>query len=100
VRPGVQARFNRRLQRRMQQTVWSKGGCVSWYKTKTGKNTTVWPGYSFEFWARTASFDLENYETAPEPRALLSHGKHETVLDMLQASLSDSHVSDLKPVRS
>jgi len=97
VRPGVQARFNQRLQRRMHQTVWSKGGCISWYKTKTGKNTTIWPGYSFEFWARTASFDLENYETAPEPRALLPRGEHETVLDMLKASLTEGQVSELKP---
>ncbi|MGH8430095.1 MAG: flavin-containing monooxygenase, partial [Solimonas sp.] len=31
VKPEVQARFNRRLQSRLNKAVWSAGGCQSWY---------------------------------------------------------------------
>jgi cation diffusion facilitator CzcD-associated flavoprotein CzcO len=61
VKPSVQARFNRRLQARMSRSVWATGGCVSWYHTATGKNTTLWPGFTFEFRYRTRQFDLQNY---------------------------------------
>jgi hypothetical protein len=44
---------------------------MSWYLTRTGKNTTIWPGFTFEFRLRTRTFDLDSYEqqTLPaEPR--------------------------------
>ena len=50
IKKDIQDRFNARIQQRMQNTQWSKG-CTSWYLTATGKNTTNWPGYSFEFTA-------------------------------------------------
>jgi cation diffusion facilitator CzcD-associated flavoprotein CzcO len=53
VRPEVQARYNARLHRRLARRVWSTGGCNSWYRTRSGKNTTLWPGYTFEFRWRT-----------------------------------------------
>jgi hypothetical protein len=52
VRQVLQADYNRRLQKRMTGTVWQTGGCVSWYQTRTGKNTTLWPGFTWEFRAR------------------------------------------------
>ncbi|MDB4939019.1 MAG: NAD(P)/FAD-dependent oxidoreductase [Labilithrix sp.] len=62
LRPEVQRAYNERLQERLARTVWSKGGCVSWYTTKAGKNTTLWPGFTFEFRARTRKWDEESYE--------------------------------------
>jgi cation diffusion facilitator CzcD-associated flavoprotein CzcO len=61
VRPEVQARYNARLQRRLEGTVWASG-CLSWYLTRTGKNTTLWPGFTFEFRLRTRRFDANAYE--------------------------------------
>ncbi len=46
-------RFNRRLQRRLGRAVWSAGGCTSWYLDADGVNRALWPGFSFEYWART-----------------------------------------------
>ncbi|MCB9730784.1 MAG: NAD(P)/FAD-dependent oxidoreductase [Deltaproteobacteria bacterium] len=66
VRPEQQRRYNAWLQRRLARTVWNTGGCRSWYLTPGGKNTTVWPGFTFEFRARTRRFDVENYECAPD----------------------------------
>jgi cation diffusion facilitator CzcD-associated flavoprotein CzcO len=48
VRQDAQQRFNRRLHATLANTVWSSG-CVSWYRTSAGKNTTLWPGFTFTF---------------------------------------------------
>jgi hypothetical protein len=41
------------LQRRLRRAVWSEGGCDSWYLDTEGINRALWPGFSFEYWART-----------------------------------------------
>jgi cation diffusion facilitator CzcD-associated flavoprotein CzcO len=61
VLPGAQARYNRRLHARLARTVWASG-CDSWYRTRTGKNTTLWPGFTFEFALRARRFDPRVYE--------------------------------------
>jgi cation diffusion facilitator CzcD-associated flavoprotein CzcO len=61
VRPEVQDEYNVWLQQRMSKTVWQRGGCLSYYKTASGKNTTLWPGFTFEFIARTRTFDSQSY---------------------------------------
>jgi cation diffusion facilitator CzcD-associated flavoprotein CzcO len=66
LRPEVQARYNARLQERLKDTVWSSG-CMSWYLTRSGKNTTIWPGFTFEFMLRTRHFDLDSYEQVKLP---------------------------------
>ena len=63
VRADVQAQFNERLQRRFKQSVWQTG-CHSWYLTASGKNTTLWPGYTFAFRRATQSIDIEDYDFA------------------------------------
>ena len=68
VRPAVQRAFNERLQARLAKTVWATGGAASWYKTKDGRITTLWPGFKFEFRWRTRRFDVESYERAPRAR--------------------------------
>ena len=62
VRPEVQTRYNVWVQRRLARSVWNTGGCRSWYLTRDGKNTTIWPGFTFEYRARTRRFDIERYE--------------------------------------
>jgi hypothetical protein len=65
VRPDAQARYNRRLHARLARTVWASG-CDSWYRTRTGKNTTLWPGFTFEFALRTRRFDPRVYEVVKD----------------------------------
>ena len=36
-------------------------GCKSWYQNASGKNTTLWPGFTVEFAARTWRFDANHY---------------------------------------
>jgi cation diffusion facilitator CzcD-associated flavoprotein CzcO len=53
VMAAAQRRFNDGIQHRLQRAVWSTGGCKSWYLDADGVNRTLWPGFSFEYWART-----------------------------------------------
>ena len=53
VRAGVQSAFNRRIQARLKDAVWSAGGCVSWYLDEKGVNRTIWPGSTVAYWLRT-----------------------------------------------
>ena len=64
VRAAAQRRFNRRLQRRLGRAVWSTGGCASWYLDEQGVNRTLWPGFSFEYWARTRRARPADYEVS------------------------------------
>ncbi|WP_244931648.1 NAD(P)/FAD-dependent oxidoreductase [Nocardioides sp. W7] len=60
-------RWNRRLQRRMDHTVWSTGGCSSWYLDRHGRNTTLWPRATFTMRAQLSRFDQDTYTCTPLP---------------------------------
>ncbi|MYU21837.1 NAD(P)/FAD-dependent oxidoreductase [Streptomyces sp. SID8352] len=68
-RPAAVRRWNERLQRRMERTVWNTGGCTSWYLDANGRNTTVWPGTTTEFRRATRRVDLAEYEVLRAPAA-------------------------------
>ena len=61
VKASVERAFHADLQHRMERTVWSTGGCASWYLDKHGHNTTLWPRSTFTFRALTRSFDVAAY---------------------------------------
>jgi cation diffusion facilitator CzcD-associated flavoprotein CzcO len=63
VRRDVQAGFNAEVQSRLVDTVWNAGGCRSWYLDAAGRNTTLWPTYTWRFRLRTRRFDLGSYRT-------------------------------------
>ena len=65
VRPDAVVAYNNRLQAKMGKTVWNTGGCASWYIDAEGKNTTIWPDFTFRFWNETREFDAAAYELAP-----------------------------------
>ncbi|MFI6900466.1 flavin-containing monooxygenase [Nonomuraea sp. NPDC050394] len=62
VKPGHQRTFQDRLHRRLDPLVWNSGGCKSWYLDEHGVNRTVWPGFTFEYWARTLRVDPAAYD--------------------------------------
>ncbi|MEU3631647.1 flavin-containing monooxygenase [Streptomyces fradiae] len=66
-RPAAVAAWNRRVQARMERTVWKSGGCDSWYLDANGRNTTLWPGTTSEFRRETRSVDLGEYEIVRAP---------------------------------
>jgi cation diffusion facilitator CzcD-associated flavoprotein CzcO len=60
-RAEAQQAFVTDVDRRMAGTVWTTGGCTSWYLDSTGRNSTIWPGFSFNFRKRVARFDPKEY---------------------------------------
>lgn len=62
VRPAVQEGFTHRVQQKMGKTVWLTGGCDSWYLDSQGRNSTLWPGSTLEYWLRTKRLDPTDYE--------------------------------------
>ena len=61
VTPEAQQRFNDEVDRKMAGTVWMKGGCESWYIDASGRNSTLWPDWTFEHARMTSEFDLDEY---------------------------------------
>jgi cyclohexanone monooxygenase len=49
--------FEDTIQAHMKDTVWTSGGCSSWYLDANGRNTTLWPGFTFEFRRECKNFD-------------------------------------------
>src|SRR5438093_850422 len=54
--------WTREVQGKAARTVWNTGGCASWYLDAEGRNTTLWPDYTFRFRRRTRRFDAWSYE--------------------------------------
>jgi cation diffusion facilitator CzcD-associated flavoprotein CzcO len=65
VQPEIQEAFNSEMQKRMQGTVWTSG-CKSWYLDANGHNTTLWPGFTFEYRRRLRHFDPQHYNVIPQ----------------------------------
>jgi cation diffusion facilitator CzcD-associated flavoprotein CzcO len=61
-RPGAQQRWCDGVERRMASTVWTTGGCVSWYLNAAGRNPTLWPGSTIGFRRATRRVDSAEYE--------------------------------------
>ena len=61
VKPGVQRRYNERLQARLEHSVWVDGGCGSWYLDHRGRNTTLWPDHTWKFRRLTRRFHPGEY---------------------------------------
>ena len=60
-RPEAQAAFVEEVERRMEGTVWTAGGCASWYLDRTGRNSTLWPDFTWRFRRRVARLDPAEY---------------------------------------
>jgi cation diffusion facilitator CzcD-associated flavoprotein CzcO len=64
----AQAEFNEEVQNTLDGAVWSAGGCRSWYLDANGRNTTLWPDFTFRFRRQTAEFRRQEYVLAPRPQ--------------------------------
>ncbi|MBX6355765.1 MAG: NAD(P)/FAD-dependent oxidoreductase [Micromonosporaceae bacterium] len=63
--PEAQERFAAAVDAKMAGTVWTSGGCTSWYLDRTGHNPTIWPGYATGFRLRLRRFRPEDYRPVP-----------------------------------
>ena len=60
VLPEVQRSFNDEIRAKTKKTVW-QSGCRSWYLDKNGRNTSLWPGFTFDFRRRTRRIEPSRY---------------------------------------
>ena len=54
------AAFNDEIQAELAHTVWNSG-CSSWYLDASGRNTTLWPDFTWRYRQRTRRFDADRY---------------------------------------
>jgi cation diffusion facilitator CzcD-associated flavoprotein CzcO len=60
-RAEAQQAFVDLVDAKMKGTVWTSGGCASWYLDARGRNSTLWPGFTFTFKRRVEHFDPSEY---------------------------------------
>jgi len=67
--PAAQAAYVAAVDRATEGSVWTAGGCQSWYVDVTGRNSTLWPGSVRAYQRRLARFEIGDYD-AQLPRRL------------------------------
>jgi cation diffusion facilitator CzcD-associated flavoprotein CzcO len=64
----AQAAYVAEVDRGTEGSVWTAGGCDSWYVDATGRNSTLWPGSVRAYQRRLARFEIGDYDTQlPRP---------------------------------
>jgi len=71
-KPEAQAGFVDQVQADLKRTVW-QSGCKSWYLNEQGRNTTLWPGFTFVYRLKTRRFKLGQYITERAKAAITSN---------------------------
>lgn len=63
VKQDAQSQYNASIHAKLGDSVWQTG-CKSWYVNENGKNTTLWPGFTWQFRQQTRRFDAAQYRVA------------------------------------
>lgn len=58
----AEERYTRFIHHEMKKTVWHKGGCNSWYKSKSGKVIAMFPGFSFTYRKCAGNFREDDHQ--------------------------------------
>ncbi len=81
VRPEVQDQYMQWVGDDLDETVWSRGGCQSWYLDEGGKPSLMWPRTMWGFRRMLRRFDVEHYRVRtarpPERRTTRSAARDE-----------------------
>jgi cation diffusion facilitator CzcD-associated flavoprotein CzcO len=67
--PEAQARWVAEVDEGTEGSVWTAGGCLSWYTDVTGRNSTLWPGSVRAYQRRIRRFAPGDYLTRPRRSA-------------------------------
>jgi cation diffusion facilitator CzcD-associated flavoprotein CzcO len=59
---AAQDEFNEKLQHKLARSVWSTGGCASWYLDEHGRNPVLWGGYTWQYWNATRRLKPAEYQ--------------------------------------
>ncbi len=58
----AQTEFNVEIQKLVEKGIWTQGGCTSWYLDSQGKNRTIWPKFTFQYWWETRKVEAKDFE--------------------------------------
>ena len=61
VRDDVYRSWGDEIESRSAASVWTTGGCRSWYLDADGRNSAIWPDLTYRFVLRTRKFDVDRY---------------------------------------
>lgn len=78
-RASAQAAFAAEVDEKMKGTVWTSGGCASWYLDARGRNSTLWPRSTMAFERRVRRFDPSEYLLVGNRRAYARSGRDEAM---------------------
>jgi cation diffusion facilitator CzcD-associated flavoprotein CzcO len=68
----AQDEFNEEVQRLVSKGIWTQGGCTSWYLDSQGKNRTIWPKFTFQYWWETRRVIPEHFTWRSAKRTVSS----------------------------
>jgi cation diffusion facilitator CzcD-associated flavoprotein CzcO len=84
VKQEVQDTYNSELQMRLQKSVWADS-CNSWYVDKSGRNTSLWPGFTLEFKTRTFAFNPTEYNLVSQNNTKLEANVFDIIKNLATA---------------
>jgi len=61
VKADAEAVYTKMIHSEMNKTVWKKGGCNSWYQSKTGHVIAMFPGFSFTLRRWAKNFKVQDH---------------------------------------
>ena len=69
--PSAQQTYDDDVQRLSDGTVWTAGGCQSWYVNSRGRNVNIWPSSTIDFRRRTSRFIPADHKVTRPSRKLV-----------------------------
>ncbi|ORY06643.1 hypothetical protein BCR34DRAFT_490033 [Clohesyomyces aquaticus] len=84
VKHDAEVAYTSEIQKALKNTVWMNGGCSSWYYTKDGWNSTVYPYTQIDFWLRCV-FPKWNHWNVTYTQKGLKKQRTRTMLKSLSA---------------
>lgn len=57
----AQSQYTHWIDKTMKGSVWTSGGCESWYLDHTGRNSSLWPSFTFHFRQKVANAEAKHY---------------------------------------
>ena len=62
VKADAENAYTELVHKEMEKTVWQRGGCNSWYKSKSGKVIAMFPGFSFTYRRWSKNFKAQDHQ--------------------------------------
>ena len=60
-KPAAQQAWIDDVDAKLERSVWNTGGCASWYLDRTGRNSTLWPDFTWKYRLLMRRFDASSY---------------------------------------